>query len=88
MFTIEKSGAAAQTINKSRFFAWVATHCVYRFKVLGEDHIPTKGPAILACNHVSFVDAILLMAASPRPIRFLMDYRIFKVTGEAVVKED
>jgi 1-acyl-sn-glycerol-3-phosphate acyltransferase len=62
-----------------RFVAWVLTHGVYRFRVRGEEHIPTTGAAILACNHVSFVDAVLLMAASPRPIRFLMDHRIFKI---------
>jgi len=62
-----------------RFVAWVLSHFVYRFKVTGDDNIPTEGPAILACNHVSFVDAVLLQAASPRPIRFLMDHRIFKV---------
>ena len=44
----------------------------------GDEHIPVQGAAVLVCNHVSFVDAILLMAASPRPIRFLMDHRIFK----------
>jgi 1-acyl-sn-glycerol-3-phosphate acyltransferase len=32
---------------------------------------------VLVCNHVSYVDAVLLMAASPRPIRFIMDHRIF-----------
>jgi 1-acyl-sn-glycerol-3-phosphate acyltransferase len=52
---------------------------VYRFKVEGDDNIPVQGAAILACNHVSFVDAVLLMAASPRPIYFVMDHRIFKV---------
>jgi 1-acyl-sn-glycerol-3-phosphate acyltransferase len=62
-----------------RFVAWVLTHCVYRFKVRGDDNIPTQGAAILVCNHVSFVDAVLLMAASPRPIRFIMDHRIFQV---------
>ncbi len=62
-----------------RFVAWVLTHFVYRFKVRGEENIPTEGPAILACNHVSFVDAVLLMAASPRPIRFIMDHRIFRI---------
>jgi 1-acyl-sn-glycerol-3-phosphate acyltransferase len=60
-----------------RFLAFVLTHVVYRFKVRGEQHIPTAGAAVLVCNHVSFVDAVLLMAASPRPIRFIMDYRIF-----------
>ena len=62
-----------------RFVAWVASRLVYRFKVQGDEHIPTQGAALLVCNHVSFVDAVLLMAASPRPIRFLMDHRIFKV---------
>jgi 1-acyl-sn-glycerol-3-phosphate acyltransferase len=52
---------------------------VYRFKITGDHHIPLDGAAILTCNHVSFVDAVLLMAASPRPIRFVMDHRIFKV---------
>ncbi|SDM68164.1 1-acyl-sn-glycerol-3-phosphate acyltransferases [Oryzisolibacter propanilivorax] len=62
-----------------RFVAWMLSRCVYRFRVRGEAHIPTEGAAILACNHVSFVDAVLLMAASPRPIYFLMDHRIFRV---------
>src|SRR5262249_17989987 len=43
------------------------------------EHIPTEGAAVLVCNHVSFIDAVLLMAASPRPIRFIMDHRIFAV---------
>jgi 1-acyl-sn-glycerol-3-phosphate acyltransferase len=60
-----------------RFIALIATRIVYRFRVRGDEHIPTEGAAILVCNHVSFVDAILLMAASPRPIRFIMDHRIF-----------
>jgi 1-acyl-sn-glycerol-3-phosphate acyltransferase len=62
-----------------RFVAWVASRFVYRFKVTGDQHIPVEGAAILTCNHVSFVDAVLLMAASPRPIRFVMDHRIFKI---------
>ena len=62
-----------------RFIAWMLTHFVYRFKVSGEDNIPVEGAAILTCNHVSFVDAVLLMAASPRPIYFIMDHRIFQV---------
>ncbi len=44
----------------------------------GDESIPTEGAAVLVCNHVSFVDAVLIMAASPRPIRFLMDHRIFR----------
>jgi 1-acyl-sn-glycerol-3-phosphate acyltransferase len=62
-----------------RFAAFVATRVVYRFRVRGDHHIPVEGPAILVSNHVSFVDAVLLMAASPRPIRFIMDHRIFQI---------
>jgi 1-acyl-sn-glycerol-3-phosphate acyltransferase len=62
-----------------RFYAFVVARIVYRFKVRGDEHIPTEGPAILVCNHVSFIDPVLLMAASPRPIRFIMDHEIFRI---------
>jgi 1-acyl-sn-glycerol-3-phosphate acyltransferase len=62
-----------------RFVAFLASRVVYRFRVDGDEHIPEEGAAILAANHVSFVDAVLLMAASPRPIRYVMDHRIFKM---------
>ena len=62
-----------------RFVAWIVANIGYRFKVDGDEQIPVEGPAILTCNHVSFVDAILLLAASPRPIRFVMDHKIFRV---------
>lgn len=60
-----------------RFLSLLMTRLMYRFRIRGEEHIPTEGAALLVCNHVSFVDAMLLMAASPRPIRFIMDHRIF-----------
>ncbi len=62
-----------------RFIAFMLSRGVYRFKVTGDEHIPTSGAAVLTCNHVSFVDPVLLMAASPRPIYFVMDHRIFKM---------
>jgi 1-acyl-sn-glycerol-3-phosphate acyltransferase len=62
-----------------RFLAFVLTRVIYRFRIQGEQHIPATGAAIVACNHVSFIDPVLLMAASPRPIRFLMDSRIFRI---------
>lgn len=62
-----------------RFVAFIASRCIYRFKVRGDEHIPVSGAAILVANHVSFIDAILLMAASPRPIVFIMDHRIFRI---------
>ncbi|MFZ4623745.1 MAG: MFS transporter [Rhodoferax sp.] len=62
-----------------RFVAWVMSRLIYRFKVSGDDNIPAQDAALLVCNHVSFIDAVLLMAASPRPIYFLMDHKIFQV---------
>ena len=62
-----------------RFVAFIASRCIYRFKITGDQNIPTQGAAVLTCNHVSFIDPVLLMAASPRPIYFVMDHRIFKM---------
>ena len=75
-----------------RFLAWILIHSIYRLRKSGLEHIPEQGPALLTCNHVSFVDAIVILAASPRPIRFVMDHRIFRVpilsfvfrTGKAI----
>lgn len=61
-----------------RFIAWLLVHTFYRLRLTGIGHIPERGGAVLVCNHVSFVDAIVIMSASPRPIRFVMDHRIFK----------
>ena len=60
-----------------RFISWVVANLMYRFRIRGDHNIPEHGAALLTCNHVSFVDALLLMAASPRPIRFIMDHKIF-----------
>lgn len=62
-----------------RFVAFLLTRVIHRFSVRGDEHIPREGAAILVCNHVGFVDAMLLMAASPRPIRFVMDHRTFAI---------
>lgn len=62
-----------------RFIAWILVHTVYRLRRIHAERIPEAGAAVLVCNHVSFADAVVLMAASPRPVRFVMDHRIFKV---------
>jgi 1-acyl-sn-glycerol-3-phosphate acyltransferase len=62
-----------------RFIAWVLSHTLYRIRAVDTDRIPAEGAAVLACNHVSFVDAVLIMGESPRPIRFVMDHRIFRM---------
>ncbi len=61
-----------------RFVAWLLVKAVYRLRREGVEHIPLDGPALLVANHVSFADAVILMGASPRPIRFVMDHRIFR----------
>jgi 1-acyl-sn-glycerol-3-phosphate acyltransferase len=62
-----------------RFIVWLLIHSVYRLKKEGIEHIPEEGAAVIVCNHVSFVDALVIMAASPRPIRFVMDHQIFRI---------
>jgi 1-acyl-sn-glycerol-3-phosphate acyltransferase len=62
-----------------RFLAWLLIHTLHRVKTIDADRIPEHGPAVLVCNHVSYVDAIVIGAASPRPIRFVMDHRIFNM---------
>src|SRR5207237_3200177 len=49
-----------------RFIAWILVHTVYRLQRVNADRIPAQGAAVLVCNHVSFADAVVLMAASPR----------------------
>jgi 1-acyl-sn-glycerol-3-phosphate acyltransferase len=83
-----------------RFLCWLLIHSIYRLEKRGLDNIPETGPAVLVCNHVSFVDPLVILAASPRPIRFVMDHRIFATpilsfifrTGKAIpiapAKED
>jgi 1-acyl-sn-glycerol-3-phosphate acyltransferase len=60
-----------------RFACWMLVHTLYRMKKRGA-HFPESGPALLVCNHVSFVDALVISAACRRPMRFIMDEAIFR----------
>ncbi len=62
-----------------RFVAWLVVHALYRVRSVGTERLPESGPVVLVCNHVSFVDAIVIMGESPRPIRFVMDHNIFRI---------
>jgi acyl-[acyl-carrier-protein]-phospholipid O-acyltransferase/long-chain-fatty-acid--[acyl-carrier-protein] ligase len=55
-----------------RFTLWVLTRTLYRIHVRGRDNIPEKGGALFVCNHLSFVDALLLQASTDRNIRFIV----------------
>jgi 1-acyl-sn-glycerol-3-phosphate acyltransferase len=61
-----------------RFIAWLLVHAAYRLEKRGLEHIPAEGAAVLVCNHVSLVDAVVIMGAARRPVRFVMDHRIFR----------
>jgi len=60
-----------------RLILFFATRTVYCVHVIGRDNFPEKGGALLVCNHMSFVDAALLVAATDRPIRFIMHQDIY-----------
>jgi len=83
-----------------RFLVWMLVHSVYRLEKSGLERIPDEGGALIVANHVSFVDALVIAAAVRRPVRFVMDHRIFGIpvlnfvfrTGKAIpiaaAKED
>ena len=60
-----------------RLLVWLLLHTIYRVSHSGLEKIPEDGPALLICNHVSFVDPLVLVGYVRRPIRFVMDHRIF-----------
>jgi 1-acyl-sn-glycerol-3-phosphate acyltransferase len=62
-----------------RFMVWILIHSIYRLRKSGLERIPDEGAAVLACNHVSYVDALVISAACRRPIRWVMDHRIYRL---------
>jgi 1-acyl-sn-glycerol-3-phosphate acyltransferase len=62
-----------------RFLIWLLGHSLYRVEHRDLERIPEEGAALLVCNHVSFVDALLISGAVRRPIRFVMYYKIFRL---------
>jgi 1-acyl-sn-glycerol-3-phosphate acyltransferase len=62
-----------------RFLAWIVINVVYRIRPTGLENIPNKGPVVVVCNHVSFIDPIILGGSVRRPMRFVMWYKIFQI---------
>ena len=63
-----------------RFLSWVLVRTLYRLRVRGvEQHVPDEGAALIVCNHVSYMDALILAGSIPRPVRFVMYHRIFDI---------
>ncbi len=63
----------------ARFLVWLLTHTLYRVRHTGLEYIPEKGGALIASNHVSYVDALLISGEVRRPIRFIMYKPIFDI---------
>jgi len=62
-----------------RFLIWLLISTIYRVRARGLEHIPDEGPALVVCNHVSYVDALVIGGTCRRPIRFVMDHQIFRI---------
>ena len=62
-----------------RFLIWMLIHTLYRVRNVGLSNIPVTGAAILASNHVSFIDALVIAGSSRRPVRFVMYHKIYKI---------
>jgi 1-acyl-sn-glycerol-3-phosphate acyltransferase len=62
-----------------RFVVWIIINLLYRIRPSGLENIPDKGPAVLVCNHVSFVDALVIGGSIRRPVRFVMYYKYFQI---------
>ena len=62
-----------------RFVVWIAIHTIYRVKKTGLDNIPENGPGLIVCNHVSFIDALIIFGSIRRPVKFVMYYKIFEI---------
>jgi len=62
-----------------RFLVWLLIHSVYHVKTKELGKIPDEGAAVLVCNHVSYVDALIIAGCIRRPVRFVMYYKIYNL---------
>ncbi|WP_043114212.1 MFS transporter [Solimonas soli] len=62
-----------------RLLVWLLINTLYRIRKTGLEHIPDEGPVIVAANHVSYVDALIIGGNVRRPIRFVMYHKIFRI---------
>jgi 1-acyl-sn-glycerol-3-phosphate acyltransferase len=75
-----------------RFLVWMLIHTIYRVTVKGIDNIPEEGPVIVASNHVSYADPLIIGGMIRRPVNFVMYFKIFRIpvlnfifrTGKAI----
>lgn len=75
-----------------RFLVWMLIHTIYRVRVTGMENIPEQGPVVIASNHVSFVDPLIIGGMIRRPVNFVMYHKIYRIpllnfifrTGKAI----
>ena len=56
-----------------RFVVWLLVHSIYRLEKHDIELIPQEGAGLLVCRQESTVDALVIMAACSRPIRFVLN---------------
>jgi 1-acyl-sn-glycerol-3-phosphate acyltransferase len=64
-----------------RFVVWLLASTIYRLKYDGRDLVPSVGPALIVCNHPSFIDWFIVTATCRRPVRYVMEHYFFKLPG-------
>jgi 1-acyl-sn-glycerol-3-phosphate acyltransferase len=68
-------------MNPIYLLGWLSFRLVYKFyfgwRVYNAERVPLKGPVILACNHASFLDPMLVGAALKRDINYLARETLF-----------
>ena len=60
-----------------RLVNWILAHTVYKLRVQNGNYVPEEGGALLIANHISYVDAVLILAALKRPVRFIMSRKMY-----------
>lgn len=64
-----------------RFVLWLLAHSIYRIRIVGAENVPLNGPALLVCNHLSFVDGLLVGSCVQRFVRFMVYAPFFNIPG-------
>lgn len=64
-----------------RFVLWMLAHSIYRIRIVGAENVPLNGPALLVCNHLSFVDGLLVGSCVQRFVRFMVYAPFFNIPG-------
>jgi len=62
-----------------RFSLWTLTHTLYRIRLVGQEHLPLQGPALLVCNHMSHADGLLVGSCVQRFVRFMIYRPIYEL---------